>query len=487
MVSKLSKLQGWWIAGWAPLIFLSIPAMAADPVTLSPSSLDWGVVAINQDHQKNLTLTNTTANPIQFQARITSGNTYFTSVTDSCSSTIPASGTCSLTVTFNPGTTNTVQTGQLTVDLAVSPVTNVTATDGTLIGQISLAWTAPPDADAGTSYEVRYKKTSDPTSVATWATPTAVTTGTSYLVTGLADGDEYDFQVRAKNVVGVSEWRPADPGVEQGYAARACSTTTPLVWGNCQATPATGTPGTSLSPLENTALGYEGSITATCNGATGTWQTSNSVCASLDAPSSLSASDGTEVDQILVSWGNVTGATGYELEVSSTGSDPWTSVGTYTTTTATYAVTDDQIYSFRVRIQKNAAISDWSSPDTGYRAKSCPANPALNWGPGSACQGTIAQGLPYSEHFVENTVPTTAGSMSVRCNGVTGVWEILDSQCAFPARVLSATDGTVDYGVRLTWDHTGGADAYVIQKRLTGATDWETLETKTAAEVCGAP
>jgi len=463
-----------------------VSAWAADSVTVSPTTLDWGSVVLNTNHQKSLTLTNTTANPVKFQASITSGNTYFTSVTNACSGTIPASGTCAVTVTFNPGATTTPQSGQLTIDIGASPVANVSATDGSLIGEIRLTWDAPPDADAGTTYEVRYKKSSDPTSVATWATPTAVTTGTSYLLTGLSDGEDYQFQVRTKNALGESDWRPADPSVEAGYAARACSTSTPLVWGNCQATPATGAPGTVLSPLYNTVVGYDGSLTATCNGVTGTWDTNNPSCTTMTIPAALSATDGTDIDQITVSWNIVSDATGYELEVSPTGADPWSPVGSYATTNATYTVSTDQTYSFRVRALKNGVASNWSSVDTGYRAKSCAASP-LSWGPGNACSGSVEQGIPFSEHLVSNSIGTSAGSMTVRCNGETGFWNPIDSQCAFAPRVLSATDGTVDYGIRLTWDHTGGANSYVIQKRLTGTADWETLETKAAGEVCGAP
>lgn len=60
----------------------------------------------------------------------------------------------------------------------------------------TLNWTAFTGA---TGYNVRYKKVSDPTSVTTWATPTAVTGGTttSLAISSLLANTQYEYQVSA--------------------------------------------------------------------------------------------------------------------------------------------------------------------------------------------------------------------------------------------------------------------------------------------------
>jgi hypothetical protein len=76
--------------------------------------------------------------------------------------------------------------------------------------QVQVEWDAPLD-DGGllVTYELRYFNTATP------GTLTTVTvdpdTATRQLVTGLADGTEYVFEVLARNAAGQSGWTPSDP------------------------------------------------------------------------------------------------------------------------------------------------------------------------------------------------------------------------------------------------------------------------------------
>ena len=81
--------------------------------------------------------------------------------------------------------------------VATQPATAIAATTATF------NWDAFPGA---TAYQVRYKKTSDPATVATWTTPVTVALpATSYNATGLAPNQvEYEYQVLA--VGACSEW-----------------------------------------------------------------------------------------------------------------------------------------------------------------------------------------------------------------------------------------------------------------------------------------
>jgi hypothetical protein len=116
--------------------------------------------------------------------------------------------------TFRVATVNDVGTSTFTVSNPVTPATapgaptNVRGQGGAK--QVQVEWEAPLD-DGGlpVTYELRYFNTTTP---GTLTTVTVVPdTATSQLVTGLADGTEYVFEVRALNDAGESGWTPSDP------------------------------------------------------------------------------------------------------------------------------------------------------------------------------------------------------------------------------------------------------------------------------------
>jgi hypothetical protein len=86
--------------------------------------------------------------------------------------------------------------------------TNVTGQAGA--AQVNVSWTAPLDGGGlPVTYELRYFNTTTPGTL----TPVTVdpAEASSQLVTGLADGTEYVFEVRAVNGAGQSLWIPSDP------------------------------------------------------------------------------------------------------------------------------------------------------------------------------------------------------------------------------------------------------------------------------------
>ena len=88
------------------------------------------------------------------------------------------------------------ETEDYTVNVQPGPTcpfsTNLNVTNATTT-TADLNWTGDVSA---TEYKVRYKLTTDPTTVPTWATPTIVTAPTTTLsVTGLSPASQYEFQV----------------------------------------------------------------------------------------------------------------------------------------------------------------------------------------------------------------------------------------------------------------------------------------------------
>ncbi|MFN3980105.1 MAG: hypothetical protein ACK4SA_06965 [Caldilinea sp.] len=144
----------------------------------------------------------------------------------------------------------------------------------------------------------------------------------------------------------------------------SCSTQT-LSWGPsnfCQAS-ATGTTHGGAAALTNTTAGATGSATATCNN--GTWNLSGATCsASLSAPT-VAATDGTVNGAITVTWGAVTGASGYDLQYRKQGTTTWTSVSSVSSGWQ-LSTTDESTFEFQVMAKNVVGTSAWSATDTGY-------------------------------------------------------------------------------------------------------------------------
>ena len=85
-------------------------------LTVSPTSLAWGSVTLNASSSKTLTISNPNTWGISFTTSIPSGSTYYSVASNNCSGTVSASGSCVVTVNFNPLATTTVQSGQLDIN-----------------------------------------------------------------------------------------------------------------------------------------------------------------------------------------------------------------------------------------------------------------------------------------------------------------------------------------------------------------------------------
>ena len=195
------------------------------------------------------------------------------------------------------------------------PTINTPITAGA--DSLTVAWSAPGETGGPdiTSYDLRYIRTDvDETVDANWTLAEAWTTGSGplqYVLTGLAGGTQYDLQVRAVNAAGESEW-----------SATVTETTAPPV-------------------LPGTPTGLKALVVAV----------EAQIVLSWTAPAS---SGGASI-------------TGYKIESSDDGGDPWVEV--YTTTSAATSYTDEGDDSngptFGAGVMRHYRVSAINSVGTG--------------------------------------------------------------------------------------------------------------------------
>jgi len=219
---------------------------------------------------------------------------------------------------------------------------------------VTVTWGAVPYA---TSYDVQYRVNG----AGGWTLASNVTSGWQFAT---ADQSTYEFQVRAKNAAGTGSWS----GSDTGYIARSCATS-PLNWGAsnfCGATASAGAAGVTLN-LTNATAGASGSATATCNGVTANWDLSSTSCAaSLAAINTLTATQGTVVGAIQLSWTGISGASSYDVQYRKVGDVNWAYASGISGSSWTLSTTDESMFEFQVRGVNVIGQGAWSNSVNGY-------------------------------------------------------------------------------------------------------------------------
>jgi hypothetical protein len=338
---------------------------------------------------------------------------------------------------------------------------SVSATDGTVAGNVTVTWAGVSGASG---YDLQYRVNG----TGPWTSATNVTSGWQL---STADQSTYEFQVRAKNVLGTGSWS----GSDTGYIARSCSTTG-LNWGGgnfCSATANAASAG-AVQSLTNATPGASGGATATCNGVTANWNLSGASCsATLNVPTSVSATDGTVAGKVTVTWANVPYATSYDVQYRVNGTGPWTSA-TNVTSGWQLSTADQSTYEFQVRAGNGAGTGAWSGSDTGYIARSC-STTALNWGSSNFCGATANAASAGTSLNLTNATLGASGGATATCNGVTANWDLSGTACSVnlaTINTLTATQGTVVGAIQLSWAAISGASSFDIQYRKQGDINW---------------
>ena len=442
--------------------------------------------------------------------------------------------------------------------------TGLTATPGNV--SVSLSWTAPSTGGAAISdYIVEYKAAS----ASNWATfNDGTSTSTTATVTGLTNGTEYDFRVKATNVAGnsaASATASATPSVPPG--APTGLTATP---GNAQAslswTAPTSTGGAAISDYiveykaasasqwSTFADGTRTSTTATVTGLTNgteydfrvkaTNVAGNSAASATatttprtvpDAPTSLTATpDDTEVSLSWTAPADNGGAaiTDYIVEYKAASALQWSTFadGTRTSTTATVTgLTNGTEYDFRVKVTNVAGNSAASAtatttprtvPDapTSLTATPDDTEVSLSWtapadNGGAAITDYIVEYKAASASqwstFADGTRTSTTATVTGLTNGTEYDFRVKATNVAgnsaasatatttprtVPDAPTSLTATPDDTEVSLSWtapaDNGGAAITdYIVEYKAASASQWSTFadgtRTSTTATVTG--
>lgn len=248
--------------------------------------------------------------------------------------------------------------------------------------QIDLNWTA---SDGATSYEIQYRKSGD-TAWLTWPS----VSGTSATVASLQPDTTYQFQVRAKNDAGVSEWSNIVTATTESTSETPPNAPTGLtavatVYGDINyswnaASGAdeywiyrrVGTNGefTLLGTMENTS-GSNSDLdpgtryyyyVVSYNNTTQLFSEPSEIVYAT-TPLSTPEYQKTEIGRntIGLSWNAVAGATGYDVRYQIRGATSWIdSFSVSGTTTMIFNLTPGTAYEIQVRAKNSLVESEWT-------------------------------------------------------------------------------------------------------------------------------
>ncbi|MBI2438233.1 MAG: PQQ-binding-like beta-propeller repeat protein [Lentisphaerae bacterium] len=294
--------------------------------------------------------------------------------------------------------------------------TGVSASDGTFTNQVRLTWSVATNT---TSYYV-YRSTINNSITAVHI---AAAVSNQYDDTSAVPGTTYYYWVKAVNHSGSSQFSASDSGwraspAPSGVAAsdgtfadkvRVTWLSVPgallyRVWSNT----ANDTNTAALAGLTTNIL-YDHTaadagllryywVQASNELDMSAWSAPDSGWRLLVAPTGLTASDGAYTDQVAISWSASTNATAYSLwrgPANDTNVADFISQTT-TTTFADASAATGVIYYYWVKATNTLGASDFSAPDTGWRAAATPADvPTITVQPQSLTRG-VGQAASFS-------------------------------------------------------------------------------------------
>jgi fibronectin type 3 domain-containing protein len=426
--------------------------------------------------------------------------------------------------------------------------TGLSASDGAYANKIAVCWGAVSGA---TRYELYRASTCGGS-----YSKLADVVGTCYEDTSASSCTNYCYRVRACNTCGCGDYSVEDPGstaggpsAPTGLSASDGTYTNKVTvcWGavpgaaryelyrasTCGGNYAkladvTGTcyDDTSVSPCATYC--YRVKACNTCGCSEYSAEDTASTAGVPPAPTGLSASDGSFTNKVALSWGSVSGATRYEVYRAPTCGGGYSKLADVTSTTyEDMSVAACTGYCYKVRACGACGCGGFSAEDPGSTA-GIPAGPSgltasdgafankvtLTWGSvagatkyevyrAPTCQGSYAKlaEVTSTSYDDASASPCASYCYKVRACGTCGCGEYsledAGSTAGSPAAptTLSASDGTYNNKVVLTWGSVSGATKYEVYRAPTcggtysklaeaGVTSYEDLSVSPISSYC---
>jgi len=316
-------------------------------------------------------------------------------------------------------------------------------------------------------------------------------TATTYVHSGLTADTAHSYRVRSKNSIGTSDW--SAPIIQMtllnitpaNISLTSTSTSISLTWGavsgatgyDVEADGAVIDNGTATSYTHsgltpNTAHKYR--VRARKEPNFGAWTTLVTQYTAPGTPANISAT--ATSTSITLSWGAVSGATGYDIEVDGV-------IQSITATTYVHSgLTADTAHSYRVRSKNSIGTGDWSNIITQMALLSTtPANVSLTststsitltWGAVSGAtgydveaDGTVIDSGTSTTYTHSDLIPNTAHKYRVRAKKGSNfsAWTALATQYTAPGTPANPSVTATTTAITLTWDGVSGAAGYDIE------------------------
>ena len=395
-----------------------------------------------------------------------------------------------------------------------------TATTSTIV---SLNW---DDMDTAVSYDYQKKRSNLNTF------DTAVEVNVSQATVGnLLSGQSYDFQVRATNSQGDSNWSASlvvvtNPPTPSGLSVDSTTASSALIgwdvvssatgyqyrykknseqaWGTASASQ-TGRTAT-ITGLDAGTL-YNFQVRAENASGFSVWAVAANGTTNPALPANLRAT-GQTVNSITFEWNDVTGADRYEYQHRVNGTLAWSAAESVITSTATVGMLQSgTTYDFQVKAVNDGGESAYAPHVEGTTSLASATNIritgvtattiTLDWadivgGDGYEYrfkqQGTPNFGQPVavtaSTATVSNLTAGTTYEFEVRgtvTSGGTFPWSSATSATTIPPAPSGiAQTAATTASVTFEWNQTNGATSHDYEYRLRGVTPWETTVNTTA-------
>lgn len=171
-----------------------------------------------------------------------------------------------------------------------------------------------------------------------------------------------------------------------------------------------------------------------------------------------------------VTWNALSGATGYDIEVSTTGTFTGTPTASVATSNYDFNAGDqpNRPYWFRVRAKDDSNTCDWTSVGPLHTAADTPAEPLVNNETGSTLDVTLVNETPVNNPAITTYSITEANSgLYVQADGSLGATEVFQTRAAWGTVTVTGLSSNTEYCFAATarnndGDTRGGAGATLL-------------------------